>query len=149
MFLVTNNSQTTREEMLAKCLKLGYNLKLDDIVTSGYVTAHYLKQLGFDKKAYVLGPSQLGKELDDVGIEHFGIGADNLDCPIIEHVLKKHKLEENVGAVVVSFDGNFSYVKLCKAVNYLKDENVLFIATNSDRYFEFPQLKFVLPEVGE
>jgi phosphoglycolate/pyridoxal phosphate phosphatase family enzyme len=145
---VTNNTQTTREEMLAKCTKLGYNLKLDSMVTAPYVTAHYLKQQNFNQKAYVIGPPQLGKELDDVGIEHFGIGADNLDCSIVEYVLKKFKLEENVGAVIVAFDSNFSYVKLCKAVNYLRDPNIRLIATNSDRYFDITQVNFVLPEVG-
>lgn len=149
VYLVTNNSQTTREEMLAKCLKMGYNLSVDSMITSSYVTAHYLKQIGFDKKAYVIGPSQLAKELDDVGIQHLGVGKDNLDCPIVEYVMKHFELDEDVGGVIVSFDANFSYVKLCKAVNYLKNEKVQFFATNCDSYFDFPALNFCLPEVGE
>ncbi|KAG5668872.1 hypothetical protein PVAND_016792 [Polypedilum vanderplanki] len=148
VYLVTNHSHILREEMLAKCHKLGFNVKLEDLVTSSYVTAHYLKQIGFNKKAYVIGSKELGKELDEVGIEHIGIGQDNLDCDIVQYVMKKYELDENVGAVIVSFDANFSYIKLCKAVNYLKDKNNLFIATNGDRYFDFPKWNFLLPETG-
>lgn len=43
--------------------------------------------------------------------------------------------KEKVFAVVTSFDSQFNYIKLMKAVNYLKDEKVAFYATNQDLTF--------------
>jgi phosphoglycolate phosphatase len=144
---VTNNSQTTREEMLAKCTKMGFKLSVDNIVTSSYVTAQYLKQIGVDGKIYLLGPKQLAQELDNVGIEHIGFGDDILEGEFIPYMLKKFELEENVGAVLVSFDANLSYLKILKAVNYLQNEKCQFYATSNDVYFQFPTFRF--PEVGK
>lgn len=42
---------------------------------------------------------------------------------------------QKVFAVVASFDAYFNYIKLMKAVNYLKDESVAFYATNQDWTF--------------
>ncbi|KAL7014459.1 hypothetical protein ACKWTF_015939 [Chironomus riparius] len=148
VYLVTNNSQTNREEMLQKCEKIGYKISIDDILTSTYVAAHYLKQTGFDKTLYVIGPEQLGKDLDEVGIKHIGIGPDVIEGGLYEHILKRYKLDEDVGAVMISFDRHFSYIKLCKAVNYLKNENIKYYATNADNCFDMPQFNFLLPEVG-
>jgi phosphoglycolate phosphatase len=44
-------------------------------------------------------------------------------------------VSQPVFAVVASFDAYFNYIKLMKAANYLKDENVLFYATNQDATF--------------
>jgi ribonucleotide monophosphatase NagD (HAD superfamily) len=41
-------------------------------------------------------------------------------------------------AVVSSFDPHINYVKIMKAVNYLKDTNVHFIVTNEDLTFPGP-----------
>lgn len=133
--------------MLKKCEKMDFKLGIESMMTTSYATALYLQQVGFDKKAFVIGSEALGRELDIAGIEHFGIGADHLEGPIAEFVLKKFKLEEGVGAVLVGFDGHFSYVKLIKAVNYLCDADVKFIATNPDNAYQFPW--FLLPEAGK
>ncbi|XP_070501466.1 uncharacterized protein [Chironomus tepperi] len=148
VYLVTNNSQTHRDYIIQKCKQIGYKITIDDIFTSTYVAAHYLKQTGFDKTLYVIGPEQLGKDLDDVGIKHIGIGPDVIEGPLYEHITKRYKLDENVGAVLVSFDRHFSYIKLCKAVNYLKNQNIKYYATNADNYFDLPQFNFLLSEVG-
>lgn len=135
--------------MLQKCEKIGYKISIEDILTSTYVAAHYLKQTGFDKTLYVIGPEQLGKDLDDVGIKHIGIGPDVIEGQLYDHIMKRYKLDEDVGAVLISFDRNFSYIKLCKVVNYLKNENIKYYATNADNAFDMPQFNFLLPEVGE
>lgn len=96
----------------------------------------------------MIGNESLGKDLDDVGIKHIGIGPDVLEGRLEEHIMKRYKLDKDVAAVIVAFDADFSFIKLCKAVNYLKNENVKFYATNSDNYFDLPQLKFLLPEAG-
>lgn len=44
-------------------------------------------------------------------------------------------ISEPVFAVVASFDPYFNYIKLMKAVNYLKDESIPFYVTNQDLTF--------------
>lgn len=94
VFYVTNNSTKTRDELLAKCHKLGFEAKQvykhevwvsgnninsficfqDDIISTAYLAAEYLKSLGFSKKVYVIGSGGITKELDTYGIKHTGNG---------------------------------------------------------------------------
>lgn len=46
----------------------------EEIVSSSFVMAQYLKQQGFNKKVYVVGTSGMTAELDNVGIAHTDIG---------------------------------------------------------------------------
>lgn len=137
---------TTREKLLQKSLNFGFNISLESITTPQHTIAHYLKKINFSKKVYVIGFEQIGHELDEVGIEHFGIGPDVLEPSLVEY-MQNYKLEENVGAVIVGIDPHFSLPKLLKAINYLKDPKVLFISTNSDDKLDFPDLIF--PDTGE
>lgn len=53
-------------------------------------------------------------------------------------------VSEPVFAVVTSFDAHFNYIKLMKAVNYLRNESVAYYATNQDWTFpgSVPGLSF-------
>ena len=53
-----------------------------------------------------------------------------------------------VSAVVVSFDFHFSFPKLFKAVNYLKNPEVEFIGTNEDAVFPGDKSTIVSPGTG-
>lgn len=46
----------------------------DEILSTAYLAAHYLKGIGFTKKVYLLGSNGIGEELKAVGIRHIGIG---------------------------------------------------------------------------
>jgi len=47
----------------------------DEIISSSYVTAHYLKYIvKYTGKVYTVGPQGLAQELDAVGIPNFGTG---------------------------------------------------------------------------
>lgn len=67
VFLVTNNSTKTREEFLQKAVNMNYNVKPDNVLSTAYLVAQYLKQLEFNKKVFIVGSSGIAKELEAVG----------------------------------------------------------------------------------
>lgn len=147
VYLITNNNQTTREEMAEKCKQMNFNLGLESMISSSHATACYMKQIGFDKKAYVIGSKALDKELQLAGIQTVGCGADIIDSPLAIHVMKELKqMDKEIGAIIVGFDEHFSFPKLFKAVNYLRNPEVLFITTNPDEKIDFPN--FTFPDAG-
>jgi phosphoglycolate phosphatase len=117
------------------------------MVASSHTTAAYLKSVGFDKKAYVIGNKTIVSELEAVGIKTIGSGPDTVEASLAEHVLGTVKsFDKEVGAVVVAFDEFYGFPKLFKAVNYLRNPEVKFIATNNDEKVDFPH--FTFPDVG-
>lgn len=169
VFYVTNNSTKTRAELAKKCEDLKFKASEGEVVCTANMVAQYLKDLNFKKKVYVIGSEGkklqfssifvstkirigilinqlfvlgISKELTMAGISHSGIGPDvtRKEVPYFDI-----ELEENIGAVIVGFDDHFSYPKLLKATTYLNDENVLFIATNTDERFPISNSKKVVP----
>ncbi|XP_054710774.1 glycerol-3-phosphate phosphatase-like [Uloborus diversus] len=131
---ITNNSTKAREEYLEKCAKFGLPGKVEDIMSTSYCVAAYLKSKHFQRKVYVLGSTGITFELQKAGIDHLPVGPD----PVPEDWVKwipELKLDPEVGAVVVGFDHYISYPKLTKAASYLRDPETLFIATNRDEQF--------------
>ncbi|XP_070504914.1 glycerol-3-phosphate phosphatase-like [Chironomus tepperi] len=146
VFFITNNSQALREEILERYQKLNFNVTIDNIFTSPYLTARYLSSLNFTKKAFVIGCKNVGKELDKFGIEHIGIGEDPMIGSLGEYVKGHYRLDPDVGAVIISLDSDFSFPKLLKAMNYLLKPEMLFLATNADDRVDYPG--FVFPDTG-
>lgn len=148
VYLLTNNNQTTAEEMAAKCKKLNFDLGVESMIASSPATAMYMKEIGFSKKAYVIGSKNVHEQLRAQGIRTIGEGPeystkDSLPEQV-QHELSQ--MDREVGAVVCSFDPHFSFPKLFKAVNYLRNPNVAFIATNDDENIDFPSFRF--PDTG-
>lgn len=46
----------------------------DEVISTAYLTACYLKDLNFQKKAYIIGAQSISEELKAVGIDSIGFG---------------------------------------------------------------------------
>ncbi|XP_029046011.1 glycerol-3-phosphate phosphatase-like [Osmia bicornis bicornis] len=144
VFYVTNNSTKTREEFVNKCKILNFKVSKEEILCTANLSACYLQDLGFNKKVYIIGSEAIGKELEEVGISHIGVGPDpvNKNGPYTTFIK-----DPDVGAVIVGFDEHFNYPKMVKAASYLSDPDVHFIATNTDERFPVAN-NVVIPGTG-
>ncbi|CAG9561255.1 unnamed protein product [Danaus chrysippus] len=133
IFYVTNNSTKIRSDFAVKAQQLGFIAEPEEILSTAYLVAHYLKGIGFRKKVYLIGSNGIGDELKAVGIRHIGVGPDQVKQDFKS--MNSSDLDPEVGAVVVGFDEHISYPKFMKAASYLANEQCLFVATNTDERF--------------
>lgn len=108
---VTNNPRYSQSYYAQKLSKLGIPAHVNEVVTSGMVTAEFLKDKTEFGSLLVIGEEQLYKELRDKGLE------------VVE--------KSDADTVIVSFDTHLTYEKLMKAYRALLN-GARFIATNPD-----------------
>jgi 4-nitrophenyl phosphatase len=118
---LTNNSTRKREYHLEKLKGLGLNPEMEDILTSSFVTAIWLKNRGI-KEVFVIGEEGLIHEISSYSIK---IEDD------VESLIRGSK---NVDAVVVGMDRNISYTKLWTAQRCI-ERGSLFCVSNTDRTY--------------
>ncbi len=107
---LTNNSTKSREDYARKLLSFGIEASPEDIITSGYAAALYLREKFGSAGVFVVGEAGLRKELEDAG----------------------HRLcFRGCEAVVVGLDREFNYSKLSRASRLIR-EGAEFVATNLD-----------------
>lgn len=100
VFFVSNQSETTRGQLVAKLHRMGIDCALEEVITAAHATALYLRKLnhrGFT--ALVIGAGGLVEELR----------AENVGATIALDA------KNGVDYVVVGLDRQFSYHKLSQA----------------------------------
>lgn len=132
---VTNNPTKTRTQLQEGANAIGYKISRDNILSAPYATAKYLQNRNFTKKVYLIGTEGVGEELEKLGIKYIDSNKNGFKTDIMGVVANGLELEDDVGAVVVSFDPYFNYFKLLEASNYLKDPECIFIGTSLDEYY--------------
>jgi phosphoglycolate phosphatase len=133
-FFFTNNSTLSRKDLHKKFLRLGFDVSIDEIVSSSSAAASYLKENGYgspnSKKVYVVGERGICDELENSSIPYLGGPGDSkmvIDIKSSESVT----IDESIGAVVVGLDREINYYKLQYAQLCL-GKGCMFIATNED-----------------
>lgn len=118
LLFLSNNPTRTREEYRAKLSRLGVEAGLENILTSGYVMAEYLKAEARGAAVFAVGEPPLRAELKAAGL----------------------RLTENpaqIEYVVAAFDRTFDYHKLNVAFQAIR-RGARFVATNPDRTCPVP-----------
>jgi HAD superfamily hydrolase (TIGR01450 family) len=109
---LTNNSRRTRREIFEKLIKLGLDLRIENVYTSSYLAGRYLKDHGISS-AYVFGENGLVEEL-----KNFGVVVD----------------DEDPECVVVGYDMTINYNKIVIAFRHILNDK-LFVACNQDKSY--------------
>lgn len=134
VYFVTNAPNSTRNELQHIAESRGYKITKDEILSVSYITAKYLHDLNFHKKAYLIGARGISEELKDLGIGYIDSDADEAR-DLVDIMANGLELDEEVGAIIVGFDTNFKYSKMLMASNYLKDPECMLIATSFDEVY--------------
>ncbi len=111
VFFLTNNSTKTRKQLLEKLIGMGMECYEEEIYTSGYASALYAAQMGYDS-VYVFGTESLKKEFVDAGIE----------------------VADYAPVVVIGYDMEFDYKKLTDALQVALQAETI-IACNTETHY--------------
>ena len=114
-YFITNNSTKSGADYVAK-FKKSYHLDTteDQFVTSGYMTLRFLQENYSGGIIYVMGTSSFVTELRKSGLT------------------VTEECRPDIACVVVAYDSELTYEKLCETSKVLLTTNVPFYATNPD-----------------
>ncbi len=116
--LLTNNSTRSREQHAEQLNRLGFDVRTDQVLSSSYLAAEYLRDAHGLVSVWVIGEDGLRDELLAAG-----------------HRLANRP--EVADAVVVGMDRRITYDGLASALSALRN-GARFIATNEDATFPTP-----------
>ncbi|EOY29018.1 2-phosphoglycolate phosphatase 2 isoform 3 [Theobroma cacao] len=134
LVFVTNNSSKSRSQYADKFRSLGLSVTQDEIFSSSFAAAMYLKVNQFPphKKVYVIGGEGILQELQLAGFTAVG-GPEDGEKKVQLKSSGFFEHDKNVGAVVVGIDPNINYYKLQYGTLCIRENpGCLFIATNRD-----------------
>ncbi len=121
---LTNNSSKNPQNYVDKLHRMGLDVSLDKIVTSGQATVYYLQQNYSGKKVFLLGNDLLKEEFEEGGI-------------ILD--------DTNPDMVVTAFDTTLDYKKMCKVCDFVR-AGLPYIATHPD--YNCPTKTGFIPDAG-
>ncbi|MDW8084114.1 MAG: HAD-IIA family hydrolase [Candidatus Caldarchaeum sp.] len=128
ILFLTNNSTLTRAQYAVKLRKMGIEVGVNEILTSGHVAAKYVKRQKPDAKVLAVGE-------DGIVLEALQFGLTVID----------HRDWKTADFVVVGLDRTLTYDKLAHA-SLAVSSGAKFIATNLDHVY--PSEKGFLPGAG-
>jgi 4-nitrophenyl phosphatase len=108
---VTNNSSVTKESVAAKLCTMGVKAKPNQVITSGYAAANYIKRRIKNPNVYMIGEEGLKEALNES------------DIPITN--------KGNANVVLIGLDRQITYKKLATAALAVQN-GAAFISTNRD-----------------
>jgi phosphoglycolate phosphatase len=134
IFFVTNNSTKSRKKYSQRISSLGFETPKETIYPSSFVAPAYLRiQYPELKNIYMIGMEGLQEECREAGLNVAGGPEDNAKRVMSEQEFTQMGKEESVDAVLVGYDMDFNYYKLCYASACLQN-GAKYFATNDDPF---------------
>jgi HAD superfamily hydrolase (TIGR01457 family) len=121
---LTNNSSRSSSDYLKKLSSLGIDAGPDEVLTSGYAAIRYLKAAFPSSRVFLMGTRSLKREFAEEGIR---------------------LVEESPEVVVVSYDTELDYEKLCQTCLFLR-QGAFYVCTHPD--LNCPSQRGSLPDAG-
>ncbi|MGB0346491.1 MAG: HAD-IIA family hydrolase [Balneolaceae bacterium] len=123
--LLTNDASRSRSQQKESLAKLGLpNVELKEIITSGMMAKHFLKQKITDGKIAYLGTENSAEYILQSGLQHIPVRDVDLD-----------NLDE-ISAFVFLDDEGFDWnTDINKTVNILRKKTMPVILANSDKFY--------------
>ncbi|MHA1265685.1 MAG: HAD-IIA family hydrolase [Candidatus Helarchaeota archaeon] len=115
VFYLTNNSTRTRSQFAEKLRQMGIQVTSNQIITSAYATAQYIKNLKPKASIYLIGEEGLFQEFKSAKFT----------------IYSEINFKQKVDFVVIGLDRQFNFQKLATALCVL-ERGAQFIATNDD-----------------
>ncbi|RNA43845.1 Phosphoglycolate phosphatase [Brachionus plicatilis] len=147
-FFVTNNSTRTRETFSQQLKDFGVkDITKDEILSTAWVLAEYLKSQNFNGKVYLVGNPAMVQELDRLNIKHNGL-EEHKDYVFNSTNYNEIELDPTIKCVSVGIDYEFTFQKMIYASSYLKRNDCIFVATNDDSSLPVPIPNIAIPDAG-
>lgn len=121
---LTNNSSKNAAVYVQKLRRMGLDVDVAKIVTSGQATISYLQEHFPKKRVFLLGNGMLREEFEQAGI------LLEEDCPEV---------------VVTAFDTSLDYRKMCKVCDFVRS-GLPYLATHPD--YNCPTETGFIPDAG-
>ncbi|KAH7660227.1 HAD-superfamily hydrolase subfamily IIA protein [Dioscorea alata] len=132
LLFVTNNASKSRKQYVKKFHTLGLDVCEDEIFSSSFAAAMFLKLNNFplNKKAYVVGAEGILEEMNLAGYACLGGPEGGKNMELDKNLLSE--CDKSIGAVVVGLDKHINHHKLQYATLCIRENpDCLFIATDA------------------
>lgn len=147
VLFISNNSSQSRNGYLKKFKKFGIQASKDEIYSSSYAAACFLKNAGVKGKVFVIGEHGLCEELEENEFDVIHASKKFGGSHLSREEMENMELEDGIQALVAGMDMEFTHTKLAYASFILHEiPDCLFISTNQDQ--TFPSTRRIFPGSG-
>uniref|UniRef100_A0A7S0SPZ5 Phosphoglycolate phosphatase n=1 Tax=Mantoniella antarctica TaxID=81844 RepID=A0A7S0SPZ5_9CHLO len=145
LVFVTNNSNKSRKQYVHKFEQFGITVEKEEVFSAAFAAAAYLKTQAVTGKVYVVGGQGIVDELNEMHIEVDPGVFGAVKCT--EDDWTELIVEDDVKAVIVGQDLEFTFAKLCYASLAIQ-QGAKFVATNPDHADVLGGLRVKMPGAG-
>ncbi|KAH8269633.1 hypothetical protein KR018_010957 [Drosophila ironensis] len=142
ILIVSNETNLSRLQMLAKIKCMGFKIDEKDVLSPEDAIVGYLKDQDFKKKVLVCGSEPLVEKMSAAGF------CTEIDNPVPEgelalDITRNVKIDKAVGAVLLGQDFDLGSKKMILACNYLLNPDIIYLATTANRYVECGKYRLI------
>jgi len=145
VYFATNNSMSTRSQLVDKVERLGFGRHSEEsFYCTSWMTGEYLRHNKITGKILVMATKSV---VDAVAAVPGCVPFILEDKVVSPKVMDNESVDMSISAVIVGFESQMNYYKLSYATILLRNNpNCSFILTNADQ--NFPSVKYTLPGTG-